>query len=94
MTIEDRLKPIPDAYAEIGRLRAENERLKARGIERMQCRIAELAAALGPFAAGAEHLPPWAKDDAFVNIDFPYTSDGDFGERWLIDDREIGRAHV
>jgi len=77
----------------IAALRAENERLRAIVTEqegwstKKDARIAELAALLEPFAAGAEHLPPWAKDDAFVNIDFPYTSDGDFGERWLIDDR-------
>jgi len=88
------------AEAREAALRAENERLHEQvsshagwlwcSSEDLKCaekRIAELKAALGPFAAGAEHLPPWARDDAFVNIDFPYTSDGDFGERWLIDDR-------
>jgi len=89
--------PIPKSRIEyrqdLAALRAENERLKVEGLRLMaigddlRTRIAELAALLGPFAAGAEHLPPWAKDDTFVNIDFPYTSDGDFGERWLIDDR-------
>ena len=64
-----------------------NVDMLAEAAEQKQARIAELAALLEPFAAGAEHLPPWAKDDAFVNIDFPYTSDRDFGERWLIDDR-------
>ena len=75
------------ADAEMLAYRKNEVAAAVRIIQGKDARIAELAALLGPFAAGAEHLPPWAKDDAFVNIDFPYTSDGDFGERWLIDDR-------
>ena len=51
-----RIADLLSAEDELAALRAENERLKARGIEGMQHRIAELRAALA-FAMGAAPQP-------------------------------------
>jgi hypothetical protein len=64
-----------------------NGLVSAEGWDQLKVRIEKLETLLRPFAKAAEHLPPWAKDDDFVNIDKPYESEDGFDERWLIDDR-------